>query len=207
MCFAVICVSVCIAIIIAVISVSSPHPNDHRTFKQNMIWAIIMCSYASTCFVIGSSCLCMYIALYCAQHLIYVHVFRSVWIHSFVVVVAAEIVCIFPFPLIEIISFIVITVHIVQQISPPVHSIPFQKIESVSEVTHTFYHSNDGIESHLFVLWHLMKSLNWLELHNCVCRPKRKIPKSEISECHAICIEIMKLFNAHTLKCVGSCMQ
>lgn len=61
--------------------------------------------------------------------------------HSFVVnVVVVGIVYIFPFPLIEIISFIVITVHvhvhIVQQISPP---IPVLEIESVSEVTHTFY--------------------------------------------------------------------
>lgn len=157
-------------------------------------------------FVIDSSCLGMYCSvLCCAQYLVFVHVFRSVWMHSFVVnVVVVGIVYIFPFPLIEIISFIVITVHvhvhIVQQISPP---IPVLEIESVSEVTHTFY------MLYLSPRWRhwisLICALTFNETTKLI-GIARLSTKSEISECHAICIGIIKLFNAHT-KCVGSCMQ
>lgn len=91
-----------------------------------------------------------------------------------------------------------------------VHSIPIMK-NWIREWGHShflqIYRNDDDIESHLFVLWHFMKPLNWLELHNCLSTKRTKL-KSEISECHVICIciQIVKIFNTHG-ECVGSRVQ
>lgn len=122
------------AIIVDVISISSPHSNVER----NMIWVIIMCSYASTCFCYRQF---LFICVLCCtvnSNSISDH------INAFFCYFCWNCLYLCFSSYREIILFgvvIVIAVHIVQWILPQCIQFQLWKIESVSEVTHTFYTS------------------------------------------------------------------